>query len=88
MKKISLSLDGMGCGGCVKNVRKALDALPGVAVENVMVGSTVLAYDPERLSQQAVVEALTKAGYPVRDLGAPAGVDALVQKGDHCGLAS
>ncbi len=87
MEKLSLALDGMGCGGCVKNVRKALDALPGVAIENVAVGSAVLAYDPAGSSQQSIAEALAKAGYPAREVGI-AVAEPVVQNGGHCGLAS
>ena len=64
MDKISLVVDGMGCGGCVANVRKVLDAMPGVAVENVAVGSAVVSFDPAQWSQQAISAALGKAGYP------------------------
>jgi copper chaperone len=66
MEKLSLMLDGMGCGGCVKNVRKVLDAMPGVRIENVAVGSASFEFDPEKASPQSVAEALAKAGYPVR----------------------
>ncbi len=88
MEKLSLTLDGMGCGGCVKNVRKALDALPGVAIENVAVGSAVLAYDPARSSQQSIAEALAKAGYPLREAGAIATATNSARQGGHCGIAS
>ncbi len=87
MEKLSLMLDGMGCAGCIKNVRTALESLPGVAVENVAVGSAMLAYDPARSSRQAVIEALTKAGYPAREVGI-AVAEPVVQNGGHCGLAS
>ena len=89
MEKLSLELDGMGCGGCVKNARKALDALPGVTVENVAVGSVVLSFDPARSSKQAVVEALVKAGYPAREAASSivAGAN-ITKKGGHCGVAS
>ena len=89
METLSLVLDGMGCGGCVKNARKALDALPGVAVENVAVGSAVLAFDPARSSKQAVVEALVKAGYPAREAASsPVAATNITKKGGHCGIAS
>ena len=86
MDKLSLSLDGMGCGGCVKNVRKALDALPGVAVEDVKVGSAALAFDPTRSSPEVIKEALAKAGYPARETGAATASTGPAREGGHCGV--
>ena len=85
MEKLSLALDGMACGGCVKNARRALDGLPGVTVENVAVGSADLALDPSRTSKQAVIDALGEAGYPARDVGVPLARVAEF-KGGCCGL--
>jgi copper chaperone CopZ len=83
MEKVSVVLDGMGCGGCVKNVRKVLDATPGVRVETVAVGSATFEYDPEKVSPQSVGEALAKAGYPVRRDDAASVPTA--NNGGHCG---
>ena len=68
-------------------MRKSLQSLPGVAVDSLTAGSAVLAYDPARSSRQAVIEVLTEAGYPAREVGTAA-AEAVVQKGGHCGLAS
>ncbi len=87
METLSLALKGMGCGGCVKNVRKVLDGLPGVAVQNVAVGSALLTYDPARSTQEAVVEALGKAGYPAREVGRTTVVGTgVAQNGACCGV--
>ena len=86
MNKLTLELKGMGCGGCIKNVRKALDALPGVAVQNVAVGSAELAYDPAHSSPQVIIEALTKAGYPAQEAVTGAATSGIASQGGHCGL--
>ncbi len=87
MEKLLLVLGGMGCGGCVKNVQKALDALPGVTVENISVGTAVLAYEPSRSTKEVVVEALGKAGYPAQEVGAAVANGAgIPQNGGHCGV--
>ena len=72
METMKLTVDGMGCGGCVKNVRKVLDGLPGVTVASVAIGSAVVGLDAGRTSRQSVMEALTKAGYPSREAGSVA----------------
>lgn len=65
MENLSLELTGMGCGGCVANVKRALNATPGVSVENVTIGTAVIAYDPARSSASAIADVLRHAGYPV-----------------------
>jgi copper chaperone len=74
----------MGCGGCVTKARKVLDDISGVTVEDVAVGSAKLSYDPARTSPNAITEALSKAGYPVRDGDATTPAD----NGGHCAVRS
>lgn len=63
MERISISIGGMSCGGCVNNVRKALATIPGVEVHQVKVGSATVAYDPAVVTPEAIREAVTRAGY-------------------------
>lgn len=88
MEKVSLVVDGMGCGGCVANVRKVLDAMPGVVVSNVAVGSAVVSFDPAHWSRQAITAALGKAGYPARhaDPGEAPAIAGAASQGGHCGI--
>jgi copper chaperone len=89
VQQLKLSIEGMGCGGCVKNVRSVLEVLPGVAVESVAVGSAVLTLDPDRSSPQTVTDALAKAGYPARETGsAPAAHAGGACQGGSCGNPS
>lgn len=74
--------------GCLKSVRSVLEALPGVAAENVAVGSAV-ALDPDRASPETVTDALVKAGYPAREAdSAPAGHAGGARQGGSCGNPS
>ena len=66
MQQLSLELDGMGCSGCVANVRRALGTVPGVQIKDVAIGSATLEYDPALTSPSAIATALEEAGYPVR----------------------
>ena len=84
MAQLNLVIDGMGCGGCIKNVRKALEGVPGVAVEHVAVGSAVVSHDPARASRENVVEALASAGYAASTADSASGRPGLAQKGGHC----
>jgi len=45
-------------------VKKSLERLDGVTVENVAVGSATVAYDPAVSSTARITDAISHAGYP------------------------
>jgi copper chaperone CopZ len=53
----------MSCGHCVASVKKALEGLDGVTVEQVAVGTATVAYDPAVASPGKIAEAVSDAGY-------------------------
>jgi copper chaperone CopZ len=61
---LTLAIDGMHCGGCVKRVRAALEKVPGLAVGEVAIGKATVTLDGA--VEADVVAALDKAGYPAR----------------------
>jgi copper chaperone len=61
---MKLSIDGMHCQSCVRRVEKALEKVDGVAVKGVEIGSATIEAKPEQ--EQAVLEAVRKAGYEVK----------------------
>lgn len=63
MNRTTLKIDGMSCGHCVMSVRKALEGLDGVTVENVAVGSATVAYDPAVTTVAQITDAVDDAGY-------------------------
>jgi copper chaperone len=65
METISLQITGISCGRCVASVRRALDELDGVQVEQVGVGSARVAYDPTRTDRTTISRAVEEAGYAV-----------------------
>ena len=65
MEKIKLEIAGMSCGHCVSAIRGALEALDGVQVEAVAIGSAVLGFDPERTTRPQIEQAISDAGYDV-----------------------
>lgn len=62
MAEITLRIDGMHCGACVKRVTQALGSQQGLAVKEVRIGAARIEADQQAAASQAV-EALAKAGY-------------------------
>ena len=65
MDTVTIGINGMSCSHCVAAVQKALDGLPGVAVERVQIGSATLVLDPALTTRSAVDAAIDAAGYDV-----------------------
>ncbi|HEY4363835.1 MAG TPA: heavy metal-associated domain-containing protein [Bryobacteraceae bacterium] len=61
---MKLAIEGMHCQACVRRVEKALSAVEGAHVEKVEIGSAEVGVDPAH--EQAVLEAVKKAGYEAR----------------------
>jgi copper ion binding protein len=66
MREITLSVKGMKCGGCAKNVEDAVRTLPGVKSVKVDLkkAEVKVSTDGSTTSEQ-VRSAITKAGYKV-----------------------
>jgi copper chaperone CopZ len=62
MNQVTLRIDGMHCGACVRRVNQALQAVPGVKAEEIRVGAARLEVD-EPAHAQAAIDAIAKAGY-------------------------
>jgi len=66
MDQARLSIEGMSCGHCVAQVRRTLEALPGVTAGEVKIGSAELTFDPATTPLERVTGALEEEGYPAR----------------------
>ena len=63
MREVTLRIENMHCGACVRRVTQALQTLDGVEVGEVRIGAArVQAADTVR--ESARVSAVEKAGYP------------------------
>ena len=62
LQPVTLAISGMSCGHCVAAVKSALDAVPGVAVRDVTIGSATVALDPATSPENAL-NAVREAGY-------------------------
>ena len=65
MDRITMKIEGMTCGHCVSQVRKALEGLEGVQIEEVKVGAATVAYDPTGTSEAQIEQAVEEQGYAV-----------------------
>ena len=63
MKRLDLTIDGMSCGHCVASVKKELQKLPGVDVEEVRIGGATLLVDETRTDEEKISDAIAAAGY-------------------------
>ncbi|MGD0548334.1 MAG: cation transporter [Terracidiphilus sp.] len=66
MAEFTLKIDGMHCGSCVRRVTQVLDAVEGVVVNEVTVGSARLAAVIDPAPVDLAVAALVKAGFAAR----------------------
>ncbi|HTZ18295.1 MAG TPA: cation transporter [Dissulfurispiraceae bacterium] len=65
MTEIILTIEGMSCQHCVMRVRKAIDALPGVASSDVSIGRAVVKYDESKVGKEDIAASVEKAGYKI-----------------------
>ncbi|MCC6931552.1 MAG: heavy-metal-associated domain-containing protein [Gemmatimonadaceae bacterium] len=63
MERVTLKVDGMSCGHCVKAVQTALAGVDGAVAESVQIGRAVVAFDAEKTSLGALIDAVQDAGY-------------------------
>jgi copper chaperone CopZ len=66
MQKIHLTIEGMSCGHCVARVRRTLEAMDGVRVTSVDIGTADAEIDPQRIEPEALARAVSDAGYTAR----------------------
>jgi copper chaperone len=62
-KNLRLVIDGMTCGHCVTAVSTALTSLPSVKVQDVTIGAADVAFDPDQVSVNQLLDAVTDEGY-------------------------
>ena len=80
--RVTLPVEGMTCAACQANVRRALEATPGVshAAVNLMLHEATVEYDPTVLTPDALVLAVNDTGYvahlPAAGLDVAAGDEA------------
>lgn len=63
MAAITLLIDGMHCGACVRRVTQALQKVEGVEVREVRVGAARVQAQTGAASEPALLQSLEKAGF-------------------------
>lgn len=65
MSEVTIRVDGMSCGGCVRNVTGVLKALPGVFDVEVSLEEAAarVEFDAARITVEALRQAITDAGF-------------------------
>lgn len=63
--EITFPVQGMSCGSCIRHIRTALEAQPGVkTVEvNLGAGEVTVSYNSEFIGEVEISEAIRKSGY-------------------------
>ncbi|WP_298395479.1 heavy metal-associated domain-containing protein [uncultured Azonexus sp.] len=65
MENTEISIGGMSCQGCVKNITGVLTALAGVATADVSLekASATVVFDPQAISRAELLAAIEDAGF-------------------------
>jgi copper chaperone CopZ len=63
MKEVTLRVENMHCGACVRRVTQALEKVRGVTVDEVRIGAARI-HASDELPETSIVSTLEKAGYP------------------------
>ena len=68
MATVTLNIDGMTCGGCVKSVTKVLNGLDGVRSATVSLENknAQVEFDEDKIQIAQLVEAVEDAGFDAR----------------------
>ena len=64
-KNVTLEIDGMSCGHCVKTVRGALVDSPGVTVVDVEIGSAKIVLDESVTDLDSIAALVDETGFQV-----------------------
>jgi copper chaperone len=66
MAEITLLIDGMHCGSCIRRVTQALTSIPDARVQEVRLGAARVNLPAEGAPVENAIAALAKAGYNAR----------------------
>ncbi|HFC8510073.1 TPA: heavy-metal-associated domain-containing protein [Neisseria subflava] len=67
MQTVTLNIDGMTCGGCVKSVTRLLEGVEGVEKAEVSLENknAVITFDEGKTDADALIDAVEDGGYDV-----------------------
>jgi copper chaperone len=65
MAEATIKIEGMSCEHCVMRVKKAFEALGGIADLDVKIGTARITYDESTVKREDLEAAIEAAGYKV-----------------------
>jgi copper chaperone len=65
MSNVTLNVEGMSCGHCVSSVEKAVSSLGAAAKVDLPSKTVSVEYDENKVSLDAIKEAIVDQGYDV-----------------------
>jgi copper chaperone len=65
MTQKEFKIEGMSCGHCVMAVKKELQKIENLKIDNVEIGSAKVEFDESKLNNQKIIDAIEEAGYKV-----------------------
>ncbi|MGA7722122.1 MAG: cation transporter [Ignavibacteriaceae bacterium] len=65
MKSKEFKIEGMSCGHCVMAVKKELNKLTDIIVDDVQIGNAKVQYDENKIAEKTIADAIEEAGYKV-----------------------
>ena len=60
---LTLRIDGMQCGACVRRVTEALQKVEGAEVQEVRIGAARVHVEDAAATESALLASIAKAGY-------------------------
>ena len=60
---LTLRIDGMHCGACVRRVTQALQKVEGAEVQEVRIGAARVQVEDAAATESALLASISKAGY-------------------------
>ncbi len=63
---LTLSIEGMHCGACVRRATAALQRVTGVRLDSVDVGSAKMKFNPEQATVGEIADVLDRIGFTAR----------------------
>jgi copper chaperone len=65
MKTEEIKISGMSCEHCVHAVKKELDKIENLKIDDVRIGSAKVEYDETKVNDNLLEEAIENAGYKI-----------------------
>jgi copper chaperone len=62
-QELSVSIEGMHCGACVRRVTNALQSVVGVQTDSVEIGSARMTFDPAQATPESILAAVNGIGF-------------------------